>query len=65
MIMKKVYPYMMTAAMVILAAGCAKEIDTVEPTGDKVVFEASLAETAEAKAVLIMSPVALPPLCLR
>ena len=53
MIMKKVYTYMMTAAMVILAAGCAKEIDSVEPIGDKVVFEASLAETAEAKAVLI------------
>lgn len=45
---------MMTAAMAILAAGCAKEIDTVNPAGEDVVFEASLSETdADAKAVLI------------
>ena len=52
--MKKIYTYMMTAAMAILAAGCAKEIDTVNPAGEDVVFEASLSETeADAKAVLI------------
>ena len=45
---------MMTAAMAILAAGCAKEIDTVNLAGEDVVFEASLSETeADAKAVLI------------
>ena len=45
---------MMTAAMAILAAGCAKEIDSVNPAGEDVVFEASLSETeADAKAVLI------------
>lgn len=45
---------MITAAMAILAAGCAKEIDTVNPAGEDVVFKASLSETeADAKAVLI------------
>ena len=44
---------MMTAAMAILAAGCAKEIDIVNPAGEDVVFEASLSETeADAKAAI-------------
>lgn len=51
--MKKVYTYMMAAAVAILAAGCAKETAPEASVSEGVVFEASLSETIDAKAILI------------
>lgn len=51
MIMKKVYTYMMAAAVAILAAGCAKETAPEASVSEGVVFEASISD-ADAKAVL-------------